>query len=239
MEEEVQKLFPEASTLRMDVDTTAKKFSHEKILKQFQEEKTDILIGTQMVTKGLDFGNVTLVGVISADVMLNMNQYRAGERAYAMLEQATGRAGRAEKPGRAVIQTYQPEHPVLEYVQKHDYHAFYQNELLLRQSLWYPPFSQMVLIQLMGVGESLVAQGARFFAAYFKKSGQFSQRVEIFGPAPAPISKIQNQYRWQLLIKCESSDGLNGILAEAEEQFRKNMLYREIGIVIDKNPNGV
>lgn len=239
VEEEVQKLFPEASTLRMDVDTTARKFSHEKILKQFQEEKTDILIGTQMVTKGLDFGNVTLVGVISADVMLNMNQYRAGECAYAMLEQATGRAGRAEKPGRAVIQTYQPEHPVLKYVRKHDYHAFYQNELLLRQSLWYPPFSQMVLIRLMGVGESLVAQGARFFAAYLKKSGKFLQRVEIFGPAPAPIPKIQNQYRWQLLIKCESSDGLNGILAEAEEQFRKNMLYREIGIMIDKNPIGV
>ena len=239
VEEEVKKLFPNATTLRMDVDTTAKKLAHEKILKQFQEEKTDILIGTQMVTKGLDFGNVTLVGVISADVMLNMNQYRAGERAYAMLEQACGRAGRAEKPGRAVIQTYQPEHPVLEYVKQHDYHAFYQNELLLRKSLWYPPYSQMILIQLIGIGESLVAQGARFFAAFLKRGERLPQKLQVFGPAPSPISKIQNHYRWQMLVKCESADGLNGLLMHAEEQFRKNLLYRDIEIVIEKQPNGV
>ena len=126
VEEEIKKIFPEISTIRMDVDTTSKMNSHEEILDRFEKEKIDVLVGTQMVTKGLDFDNVTLVGVISADVMLNVQDYRSGERTFDLIEQVTGRAGRAEKEGRAVIQTYSPEHYAVKLSKDHNYQEFYQ-----------------------------------------------------------------------------------------------------------------
>lgn len=144
VEDELKRLFPNATTIRMDMDTTGKKQSHEKILQKFEKDKIDILIGTQMVAKGLDFENVTLVGVITADTMLNINDYRSGERTFAMLEQVSGRAGRGSKEGRAVIQTYTPEHEAVSLVKSHNYRTFYDKEIAKRKLMWYPPFCKIV-----------------------------------------------------------------------------------------------
>ena len=238
VEEEVHELFPGATTIRMDVDTTSGKFGHEQILKQFEEEKIDILIGTQMVTKGLDFDNVTLVGVVSADVMLNLNDYRSGERSFSVLEQVTGRAGRAKKPGRAIVQTYTPEHEALTFMQAHDYQTFYKHEIAVRRALHYPPFCQMVRIMFVGAGETLVPQAARYFARHLEGAKE-ALSLQILGPAPAAVSKINDKYRWQILIKCENAGHLNPVLVQAEEAFWKNKLYARISVIIDKNPNGV
>ena len=236
VEEEIKKAFPSASVIRMDVDTTGGKFAHEKILERFEKEKIDILIGTQMVAKGLDFDNVTLVGVISADVMLNIDDFRAGERSFSVLEQVTGRAGRAKKPGRAVVQTYSPEHMAIEFMKKHDYIGFYNSEIMMRKAMWYPPFCEMILVMFSAATEAVARQTARFFAKNLVGVQKLSQKVNILGPIPAAVSKIKNRYRWQLVIKCENAEELNVILDEARAACGRN--YSRTAVVIDKNPNG-
>jgi primosomal protein N' (replication factor Y) len=237
VEEEINKLFPDATALRMDVDTTERKQSHEKILEKFEKEKIDILIGTQMVAKGLDFENVTLVGVISADTMLHINDFRSRERTFAMLEQVSGRAGRGNKAGRAIIQTYSPENEAITLVKAHDYISFYNGEITERRLMWYPPFAKIICVQFQGVSQTLVPQAAKYF---FKQLGEISllkQKIQILGPIPSSVSRIKNKYRWQLLIKCEKDDELNKILKNAENACRKNKNYKSISIIIDKNPN--
>ncbi len=239
VEEEIRRVFPAASVLRMDVDTTGKLHAHEKILDTFRREKTDILIGTQMVAKGLDFSDVTLVGVISADTMLNIGDFRAGERTFDLLEQVAGRAGRAQKPGRAIIQTYNPEHDAVVLAKAHDYKSFYQKEIAMRRALWYPPFSELVSILFSGASETLVPRAARFFAKQLQVLKNIDQKTQILGPVPAYISKIKNKYRWRIIIKCEDADRLNLILTEIQNACRQNGNYEDIAIVIDKNPNSV
>ncbi len=239
VEEEVRRLFPAASVLRMDVDTTGRQHSHEKILETFRREKTDILIGTQMVAKGLDFSNVTLVGVVSADTMLHIGDFRAGERTFDLLEQVTGRAGRDQKSGRAVIQTYNPDHDAVRLAQAHDYQRFYEKEIALRQALWYPPFAELVSVLFSGESEDLVPRAARFFAKQLNGLEKLGQRVQVLGPVPAYISKIKNKFRWRILIKCVSADGLDGILTDARAAFSENAVYENVAVVIDKNPSSV
>lgn len=239
VEEEIKKLFPEASTIRMDVDTTGRKFAHEKILNDFEKNNIDILIGTQMVAKGLDFENVTLVGVVSADVMLNLDDYRSGEKSYSVLEQVSGRAGRAQKPGRAIIQTYTPKHVSVISAKEHDYAGFYNAEIATRKAMWYPPFCDMVLIGFSSVSESLVSQTAKYFAKYLDTLSKLPQKVQVLGPVPSGISKIKNKHRWQIVIKCENADGLNVILNEARDACMKNDCYKNVTVTIDKNPNGI
>jgi len=239
VEEEVKNMFPDATTIRMDVDTTGAKFAHEKILDEFENKHIDILIGTQMVAKGLDFEDVTLVGVVSADVMLNLDDYRSGERSFSILEQVNGRAGRAKKEGRAIVQTYSPEHAAIEYMQKHSYIDFYNSEIAMRKAMWYPPFCEMVLIMFSGTSENLVPQAARYFAKCLVELKDIQQKTKVLGPIQAPIAKIKNKHRWQMVIKCENSDGISEILEQARLYCRKNQLYRDINIVIDKNPNGI
>lgn len=239
VEEEIKALFPSAATLRMDVDTTGRQGAHEAILREFQQKKTDILIGTQMVAKGLDFPNVTLVGVISADTMLNIDDFRAGERTFDLLEQVTGRAGRAGKPGRAVIQTYNPDHEAVVLAKAHDYKTFYETEIQMRKALWYPPFSDIVSILFAGSSEALVPQAARFFAKQLQGVKKLPQKSQVLGPVPASISRIKNKFRWRILIKCEDADGLGELLNDAQKACRKNALYGEIAVVIDKNPNNI
>lgn len=237
VEEEIHNLFPEATTIRMDMDTTGKKQSHEKILEQFEKKKIDLLIGTQMVAKGLDFENVTLVGVITADTMLHLNDYRSGERTFALLEQVSGRAGRGSKKGRAVIQTYTPEHEAVSLVKTHDYEGFYENEIAERRLMWYPPYCKMVGVYFQSVSEGQVAQAARYFAKAIGDVKQIPQKVQVLGPIPAAISKIQNKYRYQIIMKCEDDDALGIILKKAEEMTRENRDYEGVSIVIDKSPN--
>lgn len=237
VEDEIKRLFPNASAIRMDMDTTGKKQSHEKILRRFEKDKIDILIGTQMVAKGLDFENVTLVGVITADTMLHINDFRSGERTFALLEQVSGRAGRGDKAGRAVIQTYTPEHEAVDLVKTHDYRAFYNSEIEERRLMWYPPFSKIVSVQLQGGSETLVAQAAKYFVKEVGNLSELNQKIQILGPIPAYISKIKNKYRWQIIFKCEDDDELGEKLRDAETACRENKNYSEISVVIDKTPN--
>lgn len=237
VEEEVKKLFPAASTIRMDVDTTSKQNSHEKLLKEFSQKKIDVLVGTQMVAKGLDFPDVTLVGVISADTMLNIDDFRSSERSFDLLEQVSGRAGRASKKGRAIIQTYSPEHNAVVFASKHDYIDFYNHEISARKIMWYPPFCDMVSILFTGPLEASVSQCAKYYAKNISKLKEQSKKIQILGPIPAAITKIKNKFRWRILIKCENADLLSAALVSAREECLKNKNYEKITIVIDKNPN--
>jgi len=198
-----------------------------------------VLVGTQMVTKGLDFENVTLVGVVSADVMLNLQDFRAGEKSFDLIEQVTGRAGRAEKSGRAVIQTYSPEHYAVTMSKAHDYNSFYDYEILNRKAMWYPPFCEMVSILFSGISENQVSQAAKLYAKHLARIKELPQKTQVLGPIPAALSKINNKYRWRILIKCESADMLNSILTESRKIVLNNKNYKDVSIVIDKNPNNV
>lgn len=237
VEEEIHRIFPEAKTLRMDIDTTSKKNSHEQILKEFGDKKTDILIGTQMVTKGLDFPDVTLVGIISADTMLNIDDYRAKERAFSMLEQVTGRAGRADSEGKSIVQTYSPQNSAVRLMQKHDYIQFYKDEISVRKAMWYPPFCEMVSVIFSGRNESITQRCARFFVKNIAEIGELSQKTQVLGPIPAYISKIKNKYIFRILIKCENCDMITGILAKAQKECEENPIYESVSVVIDKNPD--
>lgn len=236
VEDEIKRLFPNASSIRMDMDTTGKKQSHERILKKFEKDKIDILIGTQMVAKGLDFENVTLVGVITADTMLHINDFRSGERTFAMLEQVSGRAGRGSKEGRAVIQTYTPEHEAVSLVKTHDYASLYNSEIAERKLMWYPPFCKIISVHFQGVSETLVPQTARYFVKELGDIKKLSQKIQVLGPIPSYISKLKNKYRWQIIFKCEDDDKLGETLMNAEMVCRNNKDYANVSIVIDKSP---
>lgn len=236
VEEEIHRLFPEATSIRMDMDTTGKKQSHEKILSQFEKEKIDLLIGTQMVAKGLDFENVTLVGVITADTMLHVNDYRSGERTFALLEQVSGRAGRGRKTGRAVIQTYTPEHEAVSLVKEHDYLSFYRAEISDREILWYPPFCDMIAVYFQSEDEGKTAQASRYFAKAMGDIKKIGQKIQILGPIPSSISKIKNKYRYQIIFKCEDDEKLGETLKKAETETINNKDYEGVSVVIDKSP---
>lgn len=236
VEEEIHRLFPDATTIRMDMDTTGKKQSHEKILSKFEKEKIDLLIGTQMVAKGLDFENVTLVGVVTADTMLHVNDYRSAERTFALLEQVSGRAGRGKKLGRAVIQTYTPEHEAVSLVKEHDYKTFYESEIAERNLLWYPPFCNMIGVYFQSEDEGATAQASRYFAKAIGDIKEIGQKVQVLGPIPAAISRINNKYRYQIIFKCEDDEKLGEVLARAEMETRGNKDYEGVSIVIDKSP---
>ncbi len=229
IEEEIIKLFGEKSFIRMDGDTTAGKNSHEIILKRFEREKVPILLGTQMVTKGLDFPNVTLVGVMLADLSLNIDDYRAAERTFSQLTQVCGRAGRGNLSGRAVIQTYQPEHYALRLAKEHDYEAFYKHEIALREQLLYPPFCDIVLILMQGEDTASIYDELKQIANRLK-----GKCTAMLGPVASPYSKIKNKYRWRILLKCKNTNEIMPLLHSIiKEHKSKNRL------TIDINPNNM
>lgn len=239
VQEEIHKIFPKASTIRMDIDTTRKKNSHEEILNRFEKEKIDILIGTQMVTKGLDFPNVTLVGVISADTMLNIDDYRSGERTFSIIEQVSGRAGRSTAPGRSVIQTYTPDSSAICFAKDHKYKEFYQKELSVRRAMRYPPFCDIVSVIFSGANENVTANCAKFFAKNAFAIKEADASAQFLGPIPAYISKIKNKYIYRMIIKCENADKISEFLLAASGKCKKNANYENISIAIDKNPNSM
>ena len=194
VEQQIKKKFPRAQVQRMDADSTSNKDGHQKILQTFQEQKIDILIGTQMIAKGLDFPNVTLVGVISADTSLNLPDFRSSERTFNLLTQVAGRSGRSQLGGEVIIQTYLPEHQSIKAAQQHDYIQFYQQEIEQRRHLKYPPFGYAASILLRGIEEKTVIENANLLFHVFTRFqvGSFAD-IEIRGPAPAPLSKIKNQ----------------------------------------------
>lgn len=234
VEDEVGRILPGATTIRLDADVTGRKNSHKEILEKFVREKIDILIGTQMVSKGLDFSNVTLVGVMSADTMLHINDFRSGERTFDMLEQVSGRAGRGDKPGRAVIQTYNPDSFAIKLVKTHDYKSFYKLTDSERKAMWYPPYSEMICIRFTDEENDRTRKAAFMFKDGFGDINEIEQKIAVLGPIPSGISRIKNRYRWQILIKCDNSDGLNERLIRARNSAERE--YESVVITIDKEP---
>ncbi len=202
VEQEINQIFPEARVVRMDLDTTARKFAHDRILGDFGAGKYNILLGTQMVAKGLDFQNVTLVGVISADTSLLFPDFRASERTFQLLTQVAGRAGRKNFVGEVIIQTYSPDNLSLKFAQQHNFKQFFFTELPLRKELNYPPWGRLVHILIKGEDEAKVKAGAENFSQCLKFPAELGK---ILGPVPAPLSKIKKNYRWQIIIKSNNN----------------------------------
>ena len=239
LEYEINKLFPNASTIRMDIDTVSKKNSHEQILEKFKNDNIDILIGTQMVVKGHHFPNVTLVGVIAADGSLNIDDFRANERTFQILTQVAGRAGRGEDKGRVIIQTYNPDNFSIECAKKQDYDLFYNTEISLRKQLKYPPFCDIILIGFTSVIEQEVANVASKIHEYLKNRVlRENIGIILYKALPSPIDKIKNKYRWRILIKCKFGEEITDLIYDVLEEFQK-LKSKSTKITIDLNPNNM
>ena len=237
LEQEIHKQFPQAKTIRMDVDTVTKKNSHEEILNKFKNEDVDILIGTQMVVKGHHFPKVTLVGVIAADSSLNIDDYRATERTFQILTQVAGRAGRENLPGKVIIQSYNPENFSIQNAQKQDYEEFYQTEIALRKQLKYPPFCDIIIIGFNSSSEEEIKKVANIAYEEVEKNLN-KDEFKVFKPMPSPIDKIQNKYRWRIIIKGNMNEEANNVL----NNLLKNIYdkdFKNTKISIDVNPNNM
>ena len=220
----------------MDVDTVTKKNSHEQILNKFKNENIDVLIGTQMVVKGHHFPNVTLVGVVTADSSLNIDDYRANERTFQILTQVAGRAGRENLPGKVVIQSYTPENFSIQCARKQNYEMFYETEIELRKQLKYPPFCDIIVIGFNSLKENEIKEESN--SIYEKLKSRLGQEFKVFAPMPSPIDKIQNRYRWRIIIKGNMNEEANALLNEIlKEEYEKDLKTTRISI--DVNPNNM
>ena len=237
LEQEINKIFPQASTIRMDIDTVTKKNSHEKILNKFKNENINILIGTQMVVKGHHFPNVTLVGVIAADSSLNIDDYRANERTFQLLTQVAGRAGRENLDGKVIIQTYNPENFSIICAQKQDYQMFYNTEIALRKQLKYPPFCDIMLIGFNSLSEKEIIELSNRVYNYLK-SKLNGQDFIVLKPMPSPIDKIQNRYRWRIIIKGNITEEVNSTINECLQKIYEAN-YKNTTVSVDVNPNSM
>ena len=223
----------------MNADTVSAVNTHEKILDRFQKEKIPVLIGTQMVAKGLNLPDVTLVGVLDADLSLYSGGYRAGETTFNMLTQVVGRAGRGDTPGRAMIQTLVPEHQILRLAAKQDYDGFYDLEVGLRRVQNAPPFGDIGLITFLGEDETAVLRGAVKFrdslSTCLQQPGYREETCSILGPAPCPVPKINYHFRYRLTLRCRMTKNLRSLLAHLLRQFSKDSTNRNVSAFIDIN----
>jgi primosomal protein N' (replication factor Y) (superfamily II helicase) len=233
VEDELGKILPEAKVIRMDVDTTSRKGSHEKLLNDFQEGKADILLGTQMIAKGLDFPNITLVGVLSADTMLHLPDFRASEKTFQLLTQVSGRAGRHDLPGEVVIQTYTPEHYSVELAGQQDFDLFYQREMMVRKIHKYPPFYYIALITVSHEQLMKVVSTTEKITKYVRS--RLSDKAVILGPVASPIPRIKNRYRYQCLIKYKREPDLTLTLKKVLAQYQKETASG-LQVSVDVNP---
>ena len=238
LEQEVHKLFPNASTIRMDVDTVTKKNSHEEILNKFKNENIDILIGTQMVVKGHHFPNVTLVGVIAADGSLNIDDYRANERTFQILTQVAGRAGRENLEGKVIIQTYNPDNFSIEFSKQQNYDLFYNTEIELRKQLNYPPFCDIIVFGFSGTIEKEVIELSKFMQNILKRNLE-AYGISVFKPMPAPIDKINTKFRWRIIAKGQVSDDSIIIINKSLKKIYELNKFKNTNISVDINPNNM
>ena len=238
VEEEVKKYFNNVRILRMDVDTTRDKHSYERIYNTFKNGEADILIGTQMVSKGLDFKNVTLVGILAADMSINIPDYRAAERTFQIITQVAGRAGRGDKQGEVLIQTYTPQHYSLQYAVNYDYEGFYEKEFTVRAMMKYPPFGKLLLINGTSKKEELLKNFMHKITMMIKPLVENCLDIEILGPIPCMISKVKENYRWQIVIKGEFNSDFAKKIKELLYDENKNV-YNDIRISMDINPNNL
>lgn len=237
VEEELRELFPEAGILRMDADTTAG--GHEEILQTFERERVPILLGTQMVAKGLDFENVTLVGVLSADISLYVDNYRAAERTFSLLTQVVGRAGRGGKTGRAVIQTYTPGNDVIRCAAQQDYDAFYESEIRMRRLRRYPPFADLFTVTVSGTEEGRVLRAAvsvrETLRQLCRRPELAAGEPEVLGPAPAPVVKVNNRFRYRCTLVGKNDKATREMLAWLQKDFAKDSANRGMNLFVDHN----
>ena len=238
VEEEVRRYFKNARILRMDVDTTRAKDSHEKIYNAFKAREADILIGTQMVSKGLDFPNVTLVGILAADMSLNLPDYRAAERSFQIITQVAGRAGRGDKEGEVIVQKYTPEHYSLQYAKKYDYENFYEKEFTIRAMMGYPPFGRILLINGSGKNEDELRKQMIYLGEKVKEKAEEFGGLEVLGPTPCIIYRIKENYRWQIIIKGEFSSKFSKSIKDILYD-KANNVYNDIRVSMDINPNSL
>jgi len=232
IEEELNNMFPNARIVRMDVDTTSKKGSHERIINDFKQEKYDILLGTQMIAKGLDFPKVTLVGVINADTSLNIPDFRSGERTFQLLSQVAGRAGRNELPGQVIIQTYNPEHYSIYLTKTHDYESFYLKEMNIRKQMKYPPYYFITLVRILSKDFKKGMDASKKIKDYLTKS--LDKDSIVLGPTTSIMYKINNTYRYQCIVKYRKDDNLKKSLKKIIDHYKTD---KEISVEIDNEPN--
>ena len=236
---DVAELFPQARVLRMDTDTTMTRSSHEKKLAAFANGEYDILVGTQMVAKGLDFPNVTLVGVLNADRMLYLDDYRAYENTFSLLTQVVGRSGRGKDKGRAIIQTFTPENPIIHLAAAQDYDAFYNAEIGLRKALLYPPFASLCLICFVSENAKRVADAARAFTQRMTallKTEYPDIPLRALGPSPASVFKVSNQYRYKLILKCRNDSRFRTMLSRMLIDFSSGRAFHDVTVYADMEP---
>ena len=237
LEQEINKVFPNATTIRMDKDTVTKKNSHEDILNKFRDENIDILIGTQMIVKGHHFPNVTLVGVVAADSSLNIDDYRANERTFQILTQVAGRAGREKLKGQVIIQTYNPDNFAIQCAKNQDYKEFYKTEIALRQQLMYPPFKDIILINFNGLSESEIKKVSLEVYKYLMENLNLDE-FKVMKPMPSPIDRIQNHIRWRMIVKGNMTPDANQVFNNCLKLiYDKN--YKNTRVTIDVNPNSM
>ena len=226
----------------MDIDTVTKKNSHEDILNSFKNDGIDILIGTQMVVKGHDFPNVTLVGVIAADSSLNIDDYRAHERTFQTLTQVAGRAGRGKDKGKVIIQTYNPDAFCIQYSQKQDYKLFYDTEIHLRKQLRYPPFCDIILIGISSKSYKELEQiSNKIYEELKTKIKTEKLQILLYKPVPAPIDKIKNKFRWRIIVKCKIDEKITDSISKTVEEISKQNknTKNNTRIIVDVNPTNM
>ena len=229
---ELQKLYPKARILRMDNDTTSGKEGHYKILQAFSQKQADILVGTQMIAKGHDFPAVTLVGILDADMSLHFSDYRSGERTFQLITQVAGRSGRAEEKGRVVLQTFDPENEVLRYATAYDYEGFYQNEISLRAAMAFPPFSKIVRVLVTGEDDKKTIEALReVYVALEKLYTDYPEKFLFFNKMRAPIKRIQNKFRYQVLMRLSDTSVLPEIYEACAEARTRDVL-----VSVEENP---
>jgi primosomal protein N' (replication factor Y) len=234
IEYDLRELFPTAAIVRMDSDTTSGKGSHDRLLTRMSDGSADVLIGTQMIAKGHDFPGVTLVGVLNAEASLNMPDFRSAERTYQILSQVIGRAGRGELPGRVIVQALNPSHYAIQSAIEHDGKSFYLQELEFRREAGYPPFSFLASLSISGTAEQSVEQRAGDAARLFSRIKQeLNMRVEILGPAPAPLYRLRGRFRRQILLKTGNRNDLRKLLLTWQAKRASGSSVRE---TIDIDP---
>ena len=233
VEEELTKVLPESRIIRMDVDTTRRKGAHERLLRKFQQQEADILLGTQMIAKGLDFENVTLVGVLAADSMLHLPDFRSSEKTFQLITQVSGRAGRHELTGEVIVQTYTPEHYSIELASQYNYLEFYEREMNIRRSFFYPPYVFLTLITVSHENKHQVYEVIQKIRQMLDNLLQTNSI--ILGPTPSPIPRIKNRYRYQLMVKYRSEPNLHIIIQEVLDTFKKAR-KQGVQIIADMNP---
>lgn len=238
VEKEVLRLFPKARVQRMDSDSTSVRGSHMRIYNAFKNGEIDVLIGTQMIAKGLDIPEVTLVGVISADTALNFPDFRASERTFQLLTQVAGRAGRGDIPGKVIIQTFNPGHYAIAAAKNHDYEGFYKKELEFRRQLLYPPFSHLIILTVTGKKQETVESSADTVGKLANGLNQ-EKKIDVLGPVPAPLSRIREKYRWQVILKGKKMSNLHKILISLYEELGEWRKLKGVKVIVDVDPVGM